>query len=99
MGVSKVVYDGQTIIDLTSDTVDQYTLLTGFTAHDKYGNVVHGRMVLMDTTGDPEHLPSRILSVQNETIIVGDVDTNGGYYCTEFGLFDPSNPDRIVDKG
>lgn len=42
MGVSKVVYSGRTLIDLTSDTVSASTLLKGYKAHDKAGNVVTG---------------------------------------------------------
>lgn len=34
---SKVVVNGETIIDLTADTVDAAHLLTGYTAHDKKG--------------------------------------------------------------
>ena len=55
MGVSKVIYGNNTLIDLTSDTVTSKTLLTGKTAHNKAGNsvtgeysrplMIHGRVV------------------------------------------------------
>lgn len=42
MAINKVVYGGQPIIDLTSDTVDKSKLLKGTTAHDKSGEVITG---------------------------------------------------------
>lgn len=42
MAVNKVIYHGNTIIDLTSDTVSASTLLQGFTAHSKSGAVITG---------------------------------------------------------
>ena len=42
MGVSKVVYGGKTLIDLTGDTVTEDKLLKGATAHGKDGEVVTG---------------------------------------------------------
>lgn len=42
MAVNKVVYGGETIVDLTADTVSADTLAEGVTAHDKSGNVITG---------------------------------------------------------
>jgi hypothetical protein len=42
MAVNKVVYNGQTLIDLTQDTVTEDTMLSGITAHDKSGNKTTG---------------------------------------------------------
>lgn len=42
MGVNKIVYDGDTKIDLTQDTVSAETLLAGYTAHDCAGNSIVG---------------------------------------------------------
>lgn len=44
MAVNKVVYDGDTLIDLTGDTVTPETLAAGATAHDKAGNPIVGAM-------------------------------------------------------
>lgn len=44
MAVSKIVYDGRALIDLTADTVTANALLSGTTAHDKAGNVVTGEL-------------------------------------------------------
>ena len=42
MAVNKVIYDGDTLIDLSGDTVTAAQLLTGATAHDKAGNPITG---------------------------------------------------------
>lgn len=44
MAINKVVYNGNTLIDLTSDTVTADKLATGVTAHDKAGNSITGTM-------------------------------------------------------
>lgn len=44
MGVSKVDYNGETLIDLTGDTVTPETLAEGATAHDMAGNPITGTM-------------------------------------------------------
>lgn len=43
-GVNKVVYGGETLIDLTSDTVIAGALRRGYTAHDKSGAQISGSM-------------------------------------------------------
>lgn len=42
MAINKVVYGGNTLIDLTADTVTADKLLDGYTAHGKDGEVVTG---------------------------------------------------------
>ena len=42
MAVNKVIYDGDTLIDLSGDTVTASQLLSGATAHDKAGNPITG---------------------------------------------------------
>lgn len=37
MAINKVIYGGETLIDLTGDTVTADKILFGFTAHDKGG--------------------------------------------------------------
>ena len=38
MAINKVIYGGETLIDLTGDTVTADKILSGFTAHDKGHN-------------------------------------------------------------
>ena len=42
--INKIVYDGETLIDLTNDTVTSDTLMEGYTAHDKGGNQIVGTL-------------------------------------------------------
>ena len=42
MAINKVIYNGNTLIDLTSDTVTEDKILKGYTAHDKTGEVITG---------------------------------------------------------
>lgn len=44
MAVSKIVYDGRALIDLTADTVTADALLFGTTAHDRAGNAITGAL-------------------------------------------------------
>lgn len=44
MAVNKVIYDGETLIDLTSDTVASDSLAKGTTAHDKTGAKIVGTL-------------------------------------------------------
>ena len=45
MGVSKVIINGTTKVDLTNDTVASDNLLTGYTAHGADGNAVSGSAI------------------------------------------------------
>lgn len=42
MGVSKVVYGGETLVDMTGDTVTPETLAEGVTAHSANGELITG---------------------------------------------------------
>lgn len=44
MAVNKVVYAGDTLIDLSSDTVAPAGLLSGITAHDRHGDLITGTL-------------------------------------------------------
>lgn len=44
MGKSKIIFNGQTLIDLTGDTVTADTLLEGITAHGADGEAILGVM-------------------------------------------------------
>lgn len=48
MGNSKIVYYGETLIDLTGDTVTEEKLLKGITAHDKSGTLITGTFEAAD---------------------------------------------------
>ncbi|MCD8124277.1 MAG: histidine kinase [Lachnospiraceae bacterium] len=44
MAANKVIFDGETLIDLTGDTVTEETLLSGVTAHKADGSVITGTL-------------------------------------------------------
>lgn len=46
MAVNKVIYDGETLVDLTGDNVSESTLLSGATAHNAAGEAIVGTVVV-----------------------------------------------------
>lgn len=48
MNVNKVVFNNQTLIDLTDDTVTPETLAEGYTAHNAAGNPIVGTMKVIE---------------------------------------------------
>lgn len=46
MAVNKVIYDSNTLIDLTSDTVSASDLNYGITAHNAAGSLITGTQVI-----------------------------------------------------
>ena len=52
MGVNKVIYGGNTLIDLTGDTVTPDKVLTGFTGHGKDGERFTGKCDFDSNTQD-----------------------------------------------
>lgn len=65
MAISKVVYDGNTLIDLTNDTVTADTLTSGVTAHNAAGVSITGTASYLPTSGGT---------------ITGDLTVNGHIY-------------------
>ena len=47
MGRSKVVYGGETLIDLTADTVNANNTLVGASGHGADGNAFNGAVVIV----------------------------------------------------
>ena len=59
--INKVIVNGQTKIDLTSDTVDAAHLLDGYTAHDKSGAPIEGTCTFDANTQDANATAPEIL--------------------------------------
>lgn len=80
--VSKVIYGGEVLIDLTSDTVDDAHLLKGYTAHDKSGTQVVGSCEFDVNSEDATVTSDEILFGQTAyargTQLVGSMPNNGG---------------------
>lgn len=60
MAYNKIVYSGETLLDLTNDTLETSSqLLNGIKAHSKDGNIVTGNLVIQHYyTGSSDPSPS-----------------------------------------
>lgn len=64
MAINKVIYGGNTLIDLTGDSVTKDKLLAGYTAHDKSGEVIEGTCPFDVDSTDATVTSAEILSGQ-----------------------------------
>ena len=79
--ISKVVYGGKTLIDLTADTVTAAKILSTYTAHDKSGAPIVGTCTFNADTSDATAAGAEILSGKtayvNGVKITGEMKNNG----------------------
>ena len=82
MAINKIVYGGNTLIDLTGDTVTASQLLSGIKAHDRSGTQITGTCTYNADTSDATASADEILSGQiayaNGNKITGTMANNGG---------------------
>lgn len=104
MAVSKVIYGGTTLIDLTTDTVTADKLLTGITAHGKDGELIEGTCSFDANTQDATASASEILTgktaynkgakitgtMKNNGSVKGKITTKAGKYTVPQGYHDGS---------
>lgn len=57
MGVSRVDFGEDTLIDLTKDTVTPHSLLSGYSAHNKAGELIEGLVVI----------PTKVSELENDS--------------------------------
>lgn len=102
--VSKVIYGGQVLMDLTSDTVTADKLLYGYTAHGADGEQVTGSCSYDSDTSDANAADSEILSgksgyvkgskvtgsMPNRGGITGTISTKAEEYTVQNGYHDGS---------
>ena len=104
MAISKVVYGGNTLIDLTSDTVIADKLLKGYKAHGADGEIINGSCDFDANTQDATASAAEILSgktaynkgskvtgtMPNNGAVTGKISTKEGQYTIPQGYHDGS---------
>jgi len=82
MAINKIIYGGDTLIDLTSDTVTASQLLSGVKAHDRSGVQITGTCTYNADTSDATASADEILYGQiayaNGNKVTGTMANNGG---------------------
>lgn len=78
---SKIIYDGNVLIDLTSDTITAADLASGKTAHDKSGAPITGTNTFDSDTSDDTATAAEILATKTAhargTALTGSMPNNG----------------------
>lgn len=64
MAISKVIYGNETLIDLTSDTVEASKLALGYTAHGRDGELITGSNTYDADTSDADAVAAEILNTK-----------------------------------
>lgn len=109
MGISKVVYGGKTLIDLTADTIVADKLLVGYSAHRADGEEINGTCDFDANTQDATASAAEILvgktaynkankvtgTMKNNGAVNGKISTKDGEYTVPQGYHDGSGKVRI----
>lgn len=110
MAISKVVYGGNTLIDLTADTVKAEHLIAGYTAHGADGEKITGTNDWDSNTQDATAADSEILlgktayvkgtkktgTMPNNGAVSGTISTKAGAYTVPKGYHDGSGKVQIA---
>lgn len=102
--ISKVVYGGKTLIDLTADTITADKLLSTYTAHDKSGAPITGTCTFDADTSDATAAVAEILfgktayvngvkltgTMKNNGAVTGAISTKAESYTIPIGYHDGS---------
>lgn len=104
MAINKIIYGGETLIDLTNDTVDASHLLNNITAHDRSGAIITGTCTFDSDTTDATAAAAEILATKtayvnsvkvegtmpNNGAVTGTISTKAGQYTIPQGYHDGS---------
>lgn len=108
--VNKVIYGGNTLIDLTGDTATASDVLTGKTFHDKTGATVEGTCAYDADTSDATATAAEILSTKtayvggskvtgsmpNRGAVTGTISSKAQSYTIQNGYHDGSGKVQIA---
>lgn len=109
MAISKVVYGGRTLIDLTGDTITPDKLKKGYIAHGADGEVINGTCEHDANTQDATAADSEILAgetayvrgnkitgtMKNNGAVSGKITSKAGKYTVPQGYHDGSGTVQI----
>ena len=109
MGNSKIIFYGETLMDLTGDTVTKEKLLKGITAHDKAGDPVIGTCEFDSDTSDATANVDDLLAgetayargakltgtMPNRGAAAGEIASKDSEYTIELGYHDGSGKAQI----
>lgn len=109
MAISKVVYGGNTLIDLTADSITKDKLLKGVTAHGADGEPIVGDCEFDANTQDATATAAEILTgktaynkgnkvtgeMKNNGAVSGKISTKTGKYTVPQGYHDGSGTVQI----
>lgn len=107
--VSKVIYGGQTIIDLTNDSVTKDKLLKGYTAHGADGETLTGTCEFDVDSSDATAAVAEVLkgktfakggqvltgTMPNNGAVAGKISSKAGVYTVPQGYHDGSGKVQI----
>ena len=109
MAISKVIYGGNTLIDLTADTITADKILTGYKAHGADGEAIIGTCDYDANTQDATAQAAEILSgktaynkankitgtMKNNGAVTGVISIKAGKYTVPQGYHDGSGTVQI----
>jgi hypothetical protein len=81
LSINKVIFGGNVLIDLTSDTITESDLAYGVTAHDNSGSIITGTSTYDADTSDANAVVAEILATRtayvNGNKLTGTMPNNG----------------------